>query len=269
AVDYAGQPCDYDELRAIAQERGIGLVADACHSLGASYKEHSVGTLADINVFSLHPVKAMTTGEGGIITTESSENARRMRCFRNHGVTSNHYEREQQDSWLYDMAELGYNYRLSDIQCALGLSQLGGLFGWIERRRAIARRYDGAFASLAGVAPLAVRSGRQHAYHLYVVRLDRVRLGIDRGRIFNALRAEGIGANVHYLPVHLHSYYRHRFGTRPGLCPRAENAYEEILSLPIFPGMTDVDVNDVIEAMYKVVTGYGIDTRTTAAAGTR
>jgi perosamine synthetase len=269
AVDYAGQPCEYDALRDLAQANGLGLVADACHSLGASYKGSPVGTLADLNVFSLHPVKAMTTGEGGMITTESFEIAYRMRCFRNHGVTSNHFEREQQGSWLYDMAALGHNYRLSDIQCALGLSQLGRLPGWVDRRRAIARRYDEAFAALDGITPLAARPDRRHAYHLYVVRLDENHLRADRGHIFSALRAEGIGVNVHYLPVHLHSYYRDRFGTSPGLCPRAENAYREILSLPIFPSMSDGDVTDVIEAMYKVVTTYGTETRAAGAAGAR
>jgi perosamine synthetase len=269
AVDYAGQPCDYDVLRTVAQKNGLGLVADACHSLGASYKERPVGTLADLNVFSLHPVKAMTTGEGGIVTTESFETAYQMRCFRNHGVTSNHFEREQQGSWLYDMAALGYNYRLSDIQCALGLTQLRRVQGWIDRRQVIARRYDDAFARLDGVTPLAVRSERRHAYHLYVVRLDGNCLRADRDRIFSALRAEGIGTNVHYLPVYFHSFYRKRLGTGPGLCPRAEKAYEEILSLPIFPGMTDTDVTDVIEAMYKVVTTYGIDTRKAGVAGAR
>ncbi len=269
AVDYAGQPCDYDRLRAVAQRHGLGLVADACHSMGASYNQRFVGTLADLNVFSLHPVKAMTTGEGGMVTTESFEIAHRMRCFRNHGVTSNHCQRERQGAWRYDMAELGFNYRLSDIQCALGLSQLRWLSGFIEQRRAIARRYDDAFANLPGVNPLALRSGRQHSYHLYVVRLDEDCLSVDRGRIFAALKAEGIGVNVHYLPVYLHSYYRERFGTRPGLCPAAETAYEQILSLPLFPGMTDGDVNDVIEAVWKVVTHYGIDTRATAVAGAR
>ena len=269
AVDYAGQPCDYDALRAIARRHRIGLVADACHSLGGSYKDRAVGTLADLSVFSLHPLKAMTTGEGGMVTTEGFEIAHQMRCFRNHGVTSNHFQREQQGSWLYDMADLGFNYRLSDIQCALGLNQLKRLSGWIERRRAIARRYDDAYASLLGVTPLALRSGRQHAYHLYVIRLNEDCLGADRGRVFAALRAEGIGVNVHYLPVYLHSYYRERFRTRPGLCPRAEAAYEKILSLPIFPGMSDEDTNNVVEALWKVVTSYGINRRTTAVAGTR
>jgi perosamine synthetase len=269
AVDYAGQPCDYDALESIARRHGLGLVADACHSLGASYKDRPVGTLADLSVFSLHPVKAMTTGEGGMVTTESFEVAHLMRCFRNHGVTSNHFQREQQGSWLYDMADLGFNYRLSDIQCALGLNQIKRLSSWIERRRAIARSYDDAFATLHGVTTLALRSGRQHAYHLYVIRLNADCLSADRGRVFAALKAEGIGVNVHYLPVYLHSFYRDRFGARAGLCPHAEAAYEGILSLPIFPGMSNEDVNDVIEALWKVVTSYGIDTRTKAVAGAR
>jgi perosamine synthetase len=149
------------------------------------------------------------------------------------------------------------------------LSQLKRLAAFIERRRAIARRYDDAFARLPGASGLVLRSGRQHAYHLYVVRLDRSCLAADRGRIYSALRAEGIGVNVHYLPVHLHSFYRERFSTGAGLCPRAEEAYEDIISLPIFPEMTDEDINDVIEAVWKVITSYGIDTRIAALAGSR
>jgi perosamine synthetase len=269
-VDYAGQPCDYDGLKAIADHRrGIAIVSDACHSLGGSYKGRPVGTLADLNVFSLHPVKAMTTGEGGVVTTESFAIAERMRRFRNHGITSDHLERAQHGSWLYEMVELGYNYRLTDFQCALGLSQLGRLTEWIDRRRAIARRYDEAFCHLAGVQPLRVRPDTEPAYHLYVIRLDLACLSADRGQIFAALRAEGIGVNVHYLPVHLHPFYRGRFGGGPGQCPNAEAAYEAILSLPIFPSMDDCDVDDVIEAFWKVVNAYSIETRSAAVAGTR
>lgn len=268
AVDYAGQPCDYDSLRAMAARHGLALVADACHSLGASYKGQPVGRLADLNIFSLHPVKAMTTGEGGIVTTDSFETAHRLRRFRNHGITSDHFQREQLGSWLYEMVELGYNYRLSDIHCALGLSQLGKLPAWIARRRAIARRYDDAFAQLPGVVPLRVSASVEHAYHLYVVQLDPRYFSADRARIFAALRAEGIGVNVHYLPVHLHPFYRESFGTLPGLCPNAEAAYENIISLPIFPAMSDGDVDDVIEAIWKVLSDYGvngIDARAAAA----
>ena len=269
AVDYAGQPCEYDALRNIAERRGLALVADACHSLGGAYKSRAVGTLADLNIFSLHPVKAMTTGEGGVITTPGFETAHAMRRFRNHGITSDHFEREQLGSWLYAMVELGYNYRMSDLQSALGLSQLGKLAGWVARRRAIARRYDLAFGRRPGLCPLRVKAEVEHAYHLYVIRLDPAVLAADRARVFAALRAENIGVNVHYLPVHLHPYYRETFGTGEGMCPAAEAAYERILSLPIFPAMSDDDVNDVIEAVWKVFNAYAIPPRAAAAAGAR
>jgi perosamine synthetase len=269
AVDYAGQPCDYDRLRALADRHGLALVADACHSLGGAYKGRAVGTLADLNVFSLHPVKAMTTGEGGMITTANADYARALSRFRNHGVSTDHFERERRGSWSYEMIELGFNYRLSDIQCALGLNQLDKLAGWIERRRAIARRYDLAFAELPGIRPLGADAAVEHAYHLYVVQLDGTCAKADRGRLFAALRAENIGVNVHYLPVHLHPYYREKFATREGLCPNAETAYEKILSLPLFPAMTDDDIDDVIEALWKVMSAYAQDSRSAALAGAR
>lgn len=254
AVDYAGQPCDYAALRAVAARHGLALVDDACHALGGADGEGRLaGSLADLSTFSLHPVKPITTGEGGMITTDNPDWARRMRVFRNHGITSDHRQRQQQGSWFYEMTELGYNYRLTDIQCALGLTQLRKLPLWTRRRQEIARAYDVAFADLPAVRPLRTRPSVSHAYHLYVIRLDLSRLTADRTTIFSALRAEGIGVNVHYIPVHLHPFYRERFGLEPGLCPVAEAAYEEILSLPIFPGMSDRDAGDVIEAVRKVV----------------
>lgn len=256
AVDYAGQPCDYDRLRAIVQSHGLKLVADACHALGASYRGRQVGSLADLSVFSFHPVKHITTGEGGMITTDDPALAERMRVFRNHGITSDHRQREQQGSWFYEMVDLGYNYRLTDVQCVLGMSQLRKLPGWLARRREIARQYDAAFAGMPAVEPLAVRPGVVHAYHLYMIRLDLARLQPTRAEVFAALRAEGIGVNVHYVPVHLHPFYRERFGTRPGLCPVAEAAYEELVTLPVFPGMGDADVADVTAAVAKVVEAY-------------
>lgn len=250
AVDYAGQPCDYEALTALARKRGFVLVDDACHALGGSYRGRKVGTLASLNTFSLHPVKHITTGEGGVITTDDAELADRMRRFRNHGITSDHREREQKGSWFYEMAELGFNYRLTDFQCALGISQLTRLSGWIQRRREIARRYDEAFQRIEGVSPLDVQPGVEHAYHLYVVRFGQ---GRSRGDVYQALRREGIGVNVHYVPVHLHPFYRRRYGTGPGLCPVAELAYEQILSLPMYPRMSDDDVEAVIAVMQKVV----------------
>lgn len=256
AVDYAGQPCDYERLHTLARQHGLKLVADACHAIGGAYREMPVGTLADLSTFSLHPVKHITTGEGGVITTHDDEMARRMRVFRNHGITTDHRQRAEQGAWFYEMVELGYNYRLTDFQCALGLSQLRKLPGWVARRQAIARTYDAAFAGLTAVAPLTTRPEVSHAYHLYVVRFDLSQLTVDRNTLFQALRTEGMGVNLHYIPVHLHPFYRQRLGTRPGLCPAAEAAYAEIMSLPIFPQMSDEDVQDVITAVSKIVTAY-------------
>ncbi len=255
AVDYAGQPCDYDALQELAERHGLRLVADACHAIGGSYKGRLVGSLADLNTFSFHPVKHATTGEGGAITTDDEALARRMRVFRNHGITSDHRQRAKENPWFYEMVELGYNYRLSDIQCALGISQLRKLRAWVERRRAIARMYDEAFGAMQGVSPLETRPDASHAYHLYVVLLDAP-LQCGRGDVFAALRAEGIGVNVNYVPVHLHPFYRERFGTRAGMCPVAEDAYERLLCLPMFPRMSDSDVEDVIVAMNKVISHY-------------
>ncbi len=252
AVDYAGQPCDYGALRALTSHRGIPLVADACHAIGGSRGGEKVGTLADLNAFSLHPVKSMTTGEGGVITTNDSALANRMRVFRNHGITTDHRQREAQGAHYYEMTELGYNYRITDFQCALGTSQLRRLADWVRRRQEIAERYDQAFAAEPAIAPLLTHPKVSHGRHLYVVRLRLERLSVPRDRIFAALRAEGIGVNVHYLPVHLHPYYRARFGTGPGLCPAAESAYAAILTLPLFASMHEADVDDVISAVRKV-----------------
>jgi perosamine synthetase len=256
AVDYTGQPCEYDALQAVADQHGLMLVADACHAIGGSYKGRPVGSLADLSTFSFHPVKHITTGEGGMITTDAPELARRMRIFRNHGITTDHRQREKEGSWFYEMVDLGYNYRLTDIQCVLGLSQLRKLPGWVKRRQAIAQRYDEAFADLPAVQPLGVRDGVSHAYHLYMIQLDLERLSVDRAQIFSALVAEGIGVNVHYIPVHLHPFYRENFDTGPGLYPVAEAAYERLITLPLFPRMSDEDVEDVIMAVRKVTEAY-------------
>jgi perosamine synthetase len=251
AVDYAGHPCDYTSLRKIANKNNLVLVSDACHALGAEYKGQKAGVLADLNIFSFHPVKHITTGEGGIITTDNADYADRMRIFRNHGITTDHHQREKQNSWFYEMTELGYNYRMTDFQCALGISQLKKLPGFLERRREIAKQYDKAFASMPEITPIAVRRNVLHAYHLYVVKIDFKTLGIDRTTFFINLSEKGIAVNVHYIPVHLQPFYRKRFGTLPGLCPVAEAAYERLITLPMFPQMSDNDVTDVIAATYK------------------
>jgi perosamine synthetase len=237
AVDYAGQPCDYARLGELAIRSGISLVSDACHSLGASLNGAPVGSLTVLNAFSFHPVKAITTGEGGIVTTCDLELADRMRRFRNHGIDSDHRQRALNGSWFYEMVELGCNYRMSDLQAALGISQLRKLDNWVDSRQRIAQLYDEAFLDCPEIQPLHVRPSLVHAYHLYVVRLER-----GRDEVYRALRSHGIGANVHYIPVHLHPFYRKRFQTADGLCPRAEAAYGQILSLPVYPAMSEEQV---------------------------
>jgi perosamine synthetase len=247
AVDYAGQPGDYDALKSIAERHNLALVADACHSLGASYKGRPAGSLADITVFSFHPVKHITTGEGGMVTTNDPELGARTKIFRNHGITTDHRQRMEQGSWHYEMVELGYNYRITDIQCALGLSQLKKLSRWIARRQELAAMYDKAFDGVEGIEPLLTASDVSHAYHLYVIRLGTRDGQPLRSVVFSELRSRGIGVNVHYIPVHLHPYYRKTFNTGPGLCPVAEKAYENILSLPMYPGMSNDDVRRIAE----------------------
>jgi perosamine synthetase len=250
-VDYAGQPCEWDLLQAIAGEHGLALVADGCHALGAKYRGKKVGTLADMTVFSFHPVKHITTGEGGMVVTDNPDLAEKMRLFRNHGITTDHHQREEQGSWFYEMQDLGYNYRITDFQCALGMSQLQKLPEWIARRQAIAERYHDAFTDLSWIRPLFVREENSHAYHLYVVKID-IDI-ISRMSLFQALRRSGIGVNVHYIPVHLHPFYRKNLGTFLGQCPVAEAAYERIVSLPMYPGLTDADQDAVIDAIREAV----------------
>jgi len=252
-VDYAGQPCDYDALRDITDRHNLVLLSDACHALGARDKDRPTGILGDLTAFSFHPVKHIATGEGGMITTDDDEFAQRMRIFRNHCITTDHRQRAEQGSWFYEMVDLGFNYRITDIQCALGVSQLKKLSGWLGRRRAIARRYDEALAEVDGINPLGVRADCEHAYHLYVVRLDLEKIGKTRQDVFGRLRAAGVGVNVHYIPVHFHPFYRRRFGTSRGLCPVAESAYERILSLPMYAGLTEQDQQTVIQALRDLV----------------
>jgi perosamine synthetase len=245
AVDYAGQPADYDALRAAIAGRNIALIADACHAPGATYKGRNTGTLADLSCFSFHPVKHLTTCEGGMTVTDDANMAAHMRRFRNHGIDSDHRSREKSGTYAYDMRELGFNYRLPDVQCALGLAQLTRLKGWVAARQRLADLYDQALSGAKFVKPLQTHKDRTHARHLYVVQLAE---GIDRDRIFAQLRAEGIGANVHYAPVYLHSYYQQR-GYAAGIAPVAEAASSRLLTLPLFPAMTNDDVNRAVAAL--------------------
>lgn len=263
AVDYAGHPAELHELRQIADNAGAVLIEDACHALGAEYRGKRVGSFADMTVFSFHPVKHLTTGEGGMVTTDNGRLAEILRQFRNHGISSEARARHEAGRWFYEMVRLGFNYRLTDIACALGLSQLGKLLPNLARRREIAVQYSHAFREwdeMEGAlsTPPAVRKDVNPAWHLYPIRLNLESLATQRGEIFRALRAENIGVNVHYIPVHRHPYYQERFPAvvREGSLPVAENAYERLISLPMFHAMTDSDVADVIRAVGKVLGHY-------------
>jgi perosamine synthetase len=255
-VDYAGHPADLTPILEMARRHGLIVIEDACHALGAEYGGQCVGSIADLTVFSFHPVKHITTGEGGMVTTNNRQFAETLRRFRNHGISSDARQRQSAGQWHYEMVLLGFNYRLPDIVCALGIQQLKKLDANLARRRAIAAHYTSAFGEVPGVISPASRTGANPAWHLYPIRLDLEKLAADRAQIFSALRAENIGVNVHYIPVHLHPYYRERFGYKGGEFPVAEDAYARLISLPMFHGMSDQDVEDVIAAVRKVLCHY-------------
>lgn len=252
-VDYAGHPADLDPILQLAERHGLVVIEDACHALGAAYRGRRVGSVAHMTVFSFHPVKHLTTGEGGMVTTDNPVFAETLRRFRNHGISSDARQRQSAGQWHYEMVLLGFNYRLTDIACALGLQQMKKLDANLARRRQIADCYAVGLRDMSGVFPPQVRDDVDPAWHLYPLRLDLARLSAGRAEVFQALRAENIGVNVHYIPVHRHPYYRDRFGYHGGEYPVAEAAYECLISLPMFHGMTDGDVEDVVRALGKVL----------------
>lgn len=251
-VDFTGQPADLEPLMELARERGLVLIEDGAHSLGAEYRGRKVGSLADMTMFSFHPVKIITTGEGGVIVTNREDYARKLRLFRNHGMTRDPEELlRSEGAWYYEMQSLGVNGRLTDLQAALGISQLGKLPEFLRRRREIAARYSEAFGKMAGLRIPHQAPETNSSWHLYVLRWDRSEFRGTRKEWFDALRAENIGVHVHYIPVYRQPYYQ-TIGYGDVHCPEAEALYEEMTTLPIFPAMSDEDVSDVIEAVRKV-----------------
>jgi len=252
-VDYAGHPARLDEILQLADRYGLIVIEDACHALGAEHRGRRVGSVAHMTVFSFHPVKHVTTGEGGMVVTDNAQFAETLRCFRNHGIDTDARSRQAAGRWHYEMVMLGFNYRLSDTACALGLQQLKKLESNLARRRQIASAYTEAFRTVPAIQPPMVRDDVSSAWHLYPIQLELNKLSASREQVFQALRAENIGVNVHYIPVHLHPYYRDRFGYKGGEYPVAEDAYQRLISLPMFHAMTDADVADVIAALRKVI----------------
>ncbi|MBG9588624.1 UDP-4-amino-4,6-dideoxy-N-acetyl-beta-L-altrosamine transaminase [Cytobacillus firmus] len=259
AVDFAGQPSDLDHILTIAQEHNLIVIEDAAHSLGATYKESKIGSRCDMTMFSFHPVKHITTGEGGMITTNDKEFRDRLIQFRNHGITRDRSRfKEEHGPWYYEMQLLGYNYRMTDFQAALGLSQLKKLDNFIKRRKEIASMYSKAFENIEQIRIPVNCKESQSSWHLYVIRLNQEKLTVNRKEIFEALVSENIGVNVHYIPVYYHPYY-HEIGYKKGLCPNSEKLYEEIITLPLFPKMSEKDIFDVIKAVKKVISFYSND----------
>ncbi|WP_061962878.1 UDP-4-amino-4,6-dideoxy-N-acetyl-beta-L-altrosamine transaminase [Demequina aurantiaca] len=252
AVDYAGAPCDLGPLRDIADEFALVLIEDACHAPGAVYQGRRIGSIADFTAFSFHPVKHITTGEGGMVTTLTGEHDRALRTFRSHGIATDFRSREASGTWEYDQVALGYNYRIPDITCALGITQLGKQGAWLDRRRQIAVAYGEAFAGVPNLETQHVEDDRTSAWHLYPVRIIGENAASMRASVFSELRDQGIGVNVHYRPVYEHSYYRDR-GYESGLCPNAEAVYSGLLSLPMWPGLTDSEQDRVIHALIQAL----------------
>lgn len=255
-VDFAGQSVDMDLILKIAEEYNLTVIEDAAHALGSEYKGEKVGSKAHMTEFSFHPVKPITTGEGGVVVTNSKELYEKMILFRSHGITRNSdLMIENQGPWYYEQIDLGYNYRLTDIQSALGLSQIKKLDDFILKRREIVNKYNEAFKDLKEIVTPFENEYSKSGHHIYVLLLNLDKLKCGRKEIFEALQAENIGVNVHYLPVYLHPYYK-KLGYKKGECPVAEDIYNRMITIPLFPSMSDKDVKDVIKAVKKVLNYY-------------
>lgn len=248
-VHFTGQPCDMEEIYEIALENNLIVIEDAAHALGATYKGEKIGNcrFSDMTVFSFHPVKHITTGEGGMITTNKKELYDKLRLFRTHGITKepDKYIRKTDESWYHEQQMLGYNYRMTDIQAALGISQLKKSDEFLKRRREIARIYNQKLAEIEWIKLPYQETDRESSWHLYVIQVDEEKLGKSRKDVFNHLRSKGIGVQVHYIPVYWHPYYQ-ELGYEIGLCPEAESVYKKIISLPIFPGMTKEEIRRIL-----------------------
>lgn len=254
AVDFTGAPCDYDAIRSICQKHNLLLIEDAAHSIGTAYRGIPVGSIADLTTFSFHPVKTITAGEGGAVLAKDISLAKRVELFARHGITRDpgFLQDHSNSNWYYEQQFLGYNYRMTDIQCALALSQLKKLDRFAARRKELVQRYDKAFSEIPEVIVQEEVEGSDTVRHLYILHLDFSRLKCERKEFYDAMQAENIGVNVHYIPVYWFPYYQ-LLGYRKGLCPNAEAYYENSMTLPLFYSMTDEDQDDVIRAVKKLV----------------
>lgn len=257
AVDYTGQVVDLDAIMETCHKQNVVVIEDAAHSIGTLYKGRPVGSIADMTTFSFHPVKTVTAGEGGAVLTDNEEYYKKLLLYRSHGMTRDQAQmtKESEGGWYYQMIDLGYNYRMTDMQAALLISQLEKLPMFSKRRKEIVAHYNEAFSQIPELTVQQELVGSDSTRHLYILRIKPEKLSIDRRGFFDALAAENIMCNVHYIPIYLQPYYQ-EMGYPKGLCPKAEKLYSEMMSLPLYYAMTDQDVEDVITAVQKIVDYY-------------
>jgi len=256
-VHFTGQPCNMDEISEIAQENNLYIIEDAAHAIDAEYKNKKIGTISDLTTFSFHPVKNITTAEGGMVTTNREDFYEKLLMFRTHGINRDAIKRfGKEGGFYYDMQYLGFRYNLSELHSALGINQMSKLESFQNRRREIVKIYYKELESLEEITLPYVKKNIKHSWHLFVLQLNLETLKVDRDHIFKAMRAENIGVNVHYIPIHYHSYYKDHFGLKKGILPNVEWLYPRLLTIPIFPKMSDDDVYDVVNALEKVTKYY-------------
>jgi dTDP-4-amino-4,6-dideoxygalactose transaminase len=253
-VHYAGQPCRMDELLDIARRHKLVVIEDAAHAVGARYRDRPVGSLGDVTAFSFYVTKNMTTGQGGMVTTEDGELADRVRLLSQHGMSHDAWRRyEVRGSWYYEVTAPGFNFAMTDVQAALGLQQLSRLEGFQELRARYAAEYHRLLSDLEEIVLPSVRPEVRHVWHLYPIRVRSERLTIGRDEFIEGLRERGIGTSVHFIPIHYHPYFREAFGFRKGDYPRCEEVFEGLLSLPLYPLMSMEDVARAAEAVREIV----------------
>lgn len=256
-VDFTGQPVEIDKIMELAAENNLIVIEDAAHSFGAEFKDKKIGSIADMTTFSFHPVKNITSGEGGMVVTDDYEYYKAIKDFRTHGITKNdkEYINESHGPWYHEQQFLGYNYRMTDIQAALGISQLNKIGRFNGRRREIADAYNDAFKDVDAIITPFQKEHVNSSWHLYVIKLKLEVINTDRKKIFEELRKANLGVNIHYIPVYYHPYYQN-LGYNKGICPEAEIVYDRIITLPLFPKMTDRDIEDVIEIVTKIISRF-------------
>ena len=248
SVDFAGHPCDYDEILKIAKKHKLSVIEDAAHALGSTYKGKKIGSFADITILSFHPVKVITTGEGGMILTNRKDFYEKLKILRHHGII----KKPAKGSWYYEIENPGLNLRLTDFQCALGISQLKKINKFLKRRREIVAKYNKSFKNIKEIIIPKEKNYVKSAWHIYPIQVQ----GIDRREIFEQLQKQGIGVQVHYLPLHLQPFFQKKFGYKAGDFPKAEKYYQRAITLPLFPKMTNGEVNRVISTVKKVINLY-------------